>query len=591
MKPVPIVGAVVVLALAGFTWSRSHGAKVAEPTQYKLSAASIGDVRKTVSASGTLQPWTTVDVKSKAGGRIDLLAVDLGSVVKTGQIIAKIDPTDSQLTFDQAQADTQAAQAKEAQSGQSYELQIKQSDADIKQAKAQLDNARGLLAAAVSRQRSAKDQETAQPSLTAASIRQAKANYDAAVQDRAHLRATQAQDRASAQSTYDQALANYKNNEANLTRQKSLLARGFVSQQTVDTAQATADVTKSEVSSAKTKLDTLSDEQQTSRESADAKVAQTLAAWHSAQAQSIDVPGKHNSRTEADASVSQSAAQVALYEAQLSQAIANKRNIVIKQLDIANAKAGTTRAKASMTNAKSTLDQTVVGAPSDGVVLKKYVEQGTIITSGLSLNTSGASIVEIGDISRMYVDVSVDETDIAKVKIGQTVDVSFDAYPGVPFAGKVVKIDPQAQVESNVTTVHVRVEVDNKAPSFHSLKPAMNATCEFVVGEAHSVLTVSSDAIHNEGGVTTVDVATGGKTAPVDPATGMPPDPNTRIGIVIERRTVQVGQDGNDTTEIKSGLQAGEMVVTQTIIAAQAAPAIAGAAAFGGPPKGGPGPH
>src|SRR5947209_18942160 len=67
-----------------------------------------GDVVSSVSATGTLQALTTVDVKSNVGGRVDLLTVDVGSRVKKGQLIAKIDPTDTQSSYNQAKADDEA---------------------------------------------------------------------------------------------------------------------------------------------------------------------------------------------------------------------------------------------------------------------------------------------------------------------------------------------------------------------------------------------------------------------------------------------------------------------------------------------------
>ena len=58
-----------------------RAANAADKTQYKIAAAQFGAVKKTVSATGTLQPWSTVDIKSKAGGRVNALLVDVGSVV------------------------------------------------------------------------------------------------------------------------------------------------------------------------------------------------------------------------------------------------------------------------------------------------------------------------------------------------------------------------------------------------------------------------------------------------------------------------------------------------------------------------------
>jgi HlyD family secretion protein len=580
-----IIATVAALAVLGGAYLAigRRGPDTAKLTQYKVAKVERGTVRKTVSATGTLQPWTTVDIKSKAGGRVLALLVDVGTPVKKGQVIARIDPSDTQLAVNQARADIEAAIAKKEQSATQYELQKKQSQIAVNNAKAALDSARDALSSAQSRLDTARRQSKTQPSLTEASIAQAKANYNQAVTSRKQLDATNAQSRASAKSALDQAIANEKNAEANLARQKSLLAKGFVSQQAVDNAQASYDVARAQVSSARTKYNTLDEELEASVAAADARVAQALASLQSAQAGRIDIQNRQAEVRQAEAALRQARSQVVQAREALRQAYANLANNEIRKLDIASANASETRSRASLDNAEETLSQTTVRAPSDGVVLTKYVDTGTIITSGLSLNSTGSSIVQIGDTTRMYVDVKVDETDIANVDEGQKVEITMDAYEGVPFEGKVSRVYPQAVVEQNVTMIHVRVEVDNSSPTFRLLKPGMNATCEFVVDEKEDVLMVPSSAVTTSDDKSTVDIASGGKPAPADPATGQGEDPNVLIEVKTEKREVTIGLEGDDATEVVSGLKEGDTVVVQTI-----APATT--ASTGGSPIGGMGP-
>ncbi|HVT11442.1 MAG TPA: efflux RND transporter periplasmic adaptor subunit [Fimbriimonadaceae bacterium] len=582
-----------MLAVGAFFLYRWKSSEAAGKTQYRVATVTRGMLRKTVSATGTLQPWTTVDIKSKAGGRIDLLAVDVGDQVKAGQIIAKIDPTDSQLTYSQSKADTDAARAKESQSGATFDLQVKQSRSSIAEARAQLKSGIANRDAAAARLQTARDQDSAQPRQTALAIAESKANYDAAVQQREQLTATQAQDRATAKAAYDQAVANDQSAQAAFERQKALYAQGFASKQAVEQAQAAAGVTAASVASAKTKLDTIAAEQKAVLDNTDAKVRQALAELNTAKAQ-VDVQTRRNALAEAEAAYKQAAAQVGQLEAALQAAIADQANDRIKALDIASAHASTARATAALVNAKTTLDQTVVRAPSEGVVLTKYVEQGTIITSGLSLNSTGTSIVQLGDISRMYVSVLVDETDIASVTVGQKVNISMDAYPQIAFKGKVSRVNPEAQVSQNVTSVAVRVEIDNSEPGFKNLKPNMNATCEFVVEEKEGALSVPSDAIQSDAAGSYVQVVV--SPPAIAPAGGQSKRARGSAGeqtltdVKSERRAVVAGFEGDDRTEIVSGLQEGERIVVQTIAAtttnsnSQARGAIGGG--MGGPPRG-----
>ncbi len=585
---------VALLVLTGIVGGGGYGvsaylkaakARAAGETQFKIAPVALGDVKKTVSASGTLQPWSTVDIKSKAGGRVERLLVDVGDPVKPGLLLARIDPADSLLTVRQSKADLDSANARETQGDYQYQLQIKQSAIAIQTARAQLASAQASAEAARTRYQTALAQSTAQPTLTSALVAQSAATLDAAVRAREQLTQTQAQDLAQTQASVEQAKADAENAGLTLGRQQSLLQKGFVSQSIVDQATATARSVRAALTSAQKRLSTIGAAQQAERAAADARVVQAQASLRNAQAQ-IDVQSRRNSAQELAASVKQADAQVAQSRAALNQAIANQANNNIKREDIVSARATKERANASLINAQNTLDQTSVRSPSEGVVLQKYVEQGTIITSGLSLSSTGTSILQLGDISKMYVDVTVDETDIANVDEGQTVDVTIDAYPGVPFEGKVSRVNPQAISEQNVTTVHVRVEVDNSSASFRLLKPGMNATCEFVLGEQKNVVAVPSEAVKEDDNGSYVEVATGGKPAPADPTAAAPADPNTKIGVTKKRVPVVVGLVGNETTEITSGLKGGENIIVQTIEPEVATTPAAGA---GGSPFGGGG--
>ena len=505
------------------------------------------------------------------------------------------------MSVDQAQADIDSALARERQGQVSYQLQVRQSQIAIQTAQAQVASSRAQLASqranlrvAQARLETVQRQSSSQPGLTKAAIDSAEASLKQSQQAREQLRVTSEQQRVGAKATYDQAVANRDNQKVQVQRQKSLLDQGFVSQQAVDTAQSALDVNESQVLSAKSRLDSIDNDLRTQVGSADARVDQAQVALRQAKIQAVEIDNRKSSLDEQKATISQVKAAVAQAEAavrqneaSLSRAYAEQANNQVRAQDIATARATQARAKASFQNASIALDQTTVRAPREGIVLKKYVEQGTIITSGMSMAAGGGtSIVQIGDISKMYVDVTVDETDIANIEDNQTVEVSIDAYPGIPFEGKVTRVDPQALVEQNVTLVHVRVEVDNSDAKFKLLKPGMNATCEFVLSDAGEVVSVPSEAIHEDDQGKYVDVASGGKVAPAADATSQP-DPDTKIEIKKTRTPVEVGVVGNEATEIKSGLKDADVIVlSETEPEAPAAGAAAGGSPFGGGGRG-----
>jgi len=584
VKRFVFIGIVIALVAIGAVLYGAHlrAARAAQQTQYVLTTVSEGAVRKTVSATGTLQPWSTVDVKSKAGGTVNVLAVDVGSVVSKGQVLARIDPTDTLLAVNTAQAGIDGARAHTAQSRAQYGLQVAQSRIAIANAQAALEAAQASRASAEAQAASASGQAGAQPAQTQSAIGQAVANLNAAVQARQGLNATNPQDRASAQAAYDQAIANQKNAQAGLTRQTALVQKGYVAQQDVDTAQATYDVDAAQTQSAQERLRTLSAQQQAGVSAADAKVAQARAAVASARAGSVDIGTRRAAARQSLAVLAQANAQVQQAQATLDQARANVANNAIQSENIAYNTSQVQSNQASLTNATTTLKQTVVRAPRDGIVLTRSVTQGTIITSAISSVAAGTTIVTIGDISRMYVQATVDETDLASISQGQTVEADFEAYPGIPFDGKVILIEPQAVINQNVTQYNVRVEIDNSSPTFRLLKPGMNATCQFIVDNKDSVVSVPNDAIQqDDSGGSYVQVASGGHAPPPDPASTAPA--GALIDVHVTRRPVKTGVEGDDTTEITNGLKPGDKIVTQTIEPAPPTPAAGAASSpFGG---------
>ena len=189
-KVIGIVAAVVLVG-GGFWWkSKTSATAGAGKTQYKLTAVDTGEVKKTVSATGTLQAWKVVDIKARAGGELAFLGVDVGSRVTKDQILARIDPLDVQLTLNNAKADEVSAKAREAQSGKNYELQVRQSGITVKDAQAALLSAKANVKLAETRLQTAKLQSDAQPELTKAAIASAKANSDQALTNRRQLDAT-----------------------------------------------------------------------------------------------------------------------------------------------------------------------------------------------------------------------------------------------------------------------------------------------------------------------------------------------------------------------------------------------------------------
>jgi HlyD family secretion protein len=164
-------------------------------------------------------------------------------------------------------------------------------------------------------------------------------------------------------------------------------------------------------------------------------------------------------------------------------------------LDYANANAEVIRARVALDNARDQLDDTNVRAPISGTIIEKQVERGQVISSPTNDVGGGTVLLKMADLNLVQVRTLVDETDIGKIQPGQRATVTVDAFPNRPFSGTVLKIEPQALTEQNVTMFPVLVRIDNKEGL---LRPGMNAEVEIHVGRRDDVLAVPNVALRTQ---------------------------------------------------------------------------------------------
>jgi HlyD family secretion protein len=164
-------------------------------------------------------------------------------------------------------------------------------------------------------------------------------------------------------------------------------------------------------------------------------------------------------------------------------------------LDYANARAEVVRARVAVDDAKNQMDDTNVLAPITGTIIEKLVERGQVISSPTRDVGGGTVLLKMADLGLVQVRTLVDETDIGKIQVRQRATVTVDAYPNRPFDGTVLKIEPQAITEQNVTMFAVQVRIDNRAGL---LRPGMNSEVEIHVGQREDVLAVPNAALRTQ---------------------------------------------------------------------------------------------
>ncbi|MBQ8870854.1 MAG: efflux RND transporter periplasmic adaptor subunit [Alphaproteobacteria bacterium] len=147
------------------------------------------------------------------------------------------------------------------------------------------------------------------------------------------------------------------------------------------------------------------------------------------------------------------------------------------------------QAQASLDSAETELKYTKITSPVDGIVISKSVEVGQTVAASFS-TPELFSVAE--DLTKMEIEASVVEADIAKVKVGQTVRFNVDSFPDETFLGTVKQVRNQAVTTSNVVTYSVIIGIDN---SELLLKPGMTANVEIITAQKDDAVIVPNAAL------------------------------------------------------------------------------------------------
>jgi HlyD family secretion protein len=226
----------------------------------------------------------------------------------------------------------------------------------------------------------------------------------------------------------------------------------------------------------------------------------------------------------------------------------NTRDKAVSQISVDTSKlrqaeAQVAQNKASLQQLEEQLSYTTITSPMDGTILSRDVEIGDAVSSILVLGSTATLVMTIGDVTQVYVQGKVDESDIGKVYLGQAARIKVESFKDKTFLGKVTKIAPLGVEKDNVTTFEVRVSIDNPGGE---LKANMTANAEILLEEHKKVLTVPEQAVlYDKDRNASVEV----------------PDPKAKNG----RRKVDIkaGISNGTKTEVLAGLKENDKVILQ----------------------------
>jgi HlyD family secretion protein len=218
------------------------------------------------------------------------------------------------------------------------------------------------------------------------------------------------------------------------------------------------------------------------------------------------------------------------------------------------------------------LAHTQIVAPVDGTVISRNMDVGQTVAASFQAPT----IFQIAqDLTKMQVDTSVDESDVGPIRVGQQATFTVDAYPGVTFPGEVVQIRQAPINVQNVVTYDVVVSVSN--PDL-KLFPGMTANVRIINGSSPQALRLPVAALrfHPVAATPAPGSSKGqGKGGRRGGAAGAQASQSIYVleAKKLKRVPVKLGLTDGNYTEILSGLNEGQQVVTGTATTNKAAPA------------------
>jgi RND family efflux transporter MFP subunit len=244
--------------------------------------------------------------------------------------------------------------------------------------------------------------------------------------------------------------------------------------------------------------------------------------------------------------IQQAAAQVSSAQANLD----SLKNTPAPE-DVQVAELAVKQAQISLDQAKANLLNSQLIAPFDGTVADLNIQVG-------QQSSASAQPVILVDLSRLEAQVSIGETDLPRIKVGEAVQVTFDALPSQTYSATVTEVAYVGQTTSGVVNYPVTVALDKPGSQIRS---GMTANVTIVVEQRDNVLLVPNRAVKTTGKQKIVTVLKDGKPTPVN---------------------VTLGMSGDTQSEVTSGLNEGDVVEFQ-----QTTTTTSGGGGFGGPPGGG----
>ncbi len=567
----------VILVVSGglVYWGMSIWSGNQNETRYVLAAVTKDTIVVSVTGSGQVSGSNQIDLKTKVSGDVVSVPVQVGQTVKSGALIAQLDAREAQKAVRDAAANLESAK---------LSLQKLQQPADnlsLIQAENTLAKAKETKATAEADLLKAYDDGfntvsnvyldlpaimtglrdilySSSPSLGNSQwnidyYANAIAQYDRKVfiyRDDAEQKYTKAREQ------YDKNFSDYKGvsrSSATSTIEKSIT-------DTYETTKAIAEAVKS----ANNLIQFYKDKLIERNLSYPAIVTTHLASLNTYTGQTnehlLDLSTTRNSIQGEKDTIRNSERTI----------VENTESLVklragAEAVDIESSELTVRQRNNALIDAQEKLADYYIRAPFDGVVGKISVKRSDSAGSGSAV----ATLLTIQKVA----EISLNEVDAAKIKVGQKSTLTFDAIEGLSLTGKVVEVDAIGTVNQGVVTYNVKIAFDTQDDR---VKSGMTVNAAVITDVRQNVLAVPSSAVKSQGDsryVQIIDNPVAGSSDVQGVTSETPP----------REQTVQVGLSNDTMIEIMSGLEEGAQVVVRTITASTKTTTSQAPSLFGAP--------
>ena len=548
--------ALVLLATGSGVWAYRRWRTPDAAARYLLGTVERGTLNVTVSGSGQVSAANLVEVKPKAAGDVLSVQVVAGQTVKSGAVIAQLDAGDALKAV--RDAETSLASAK-------LSLEKLRRPAD---ALSLLQAEHALLTAENSKQQARDDLTKAYedgfnvvadafldlPDLMTSlhdilydnTLDGSQWNLDYYVNAIKAYDEKVFQYRDAANAAYQTARTAYDKNFSGYKAASRFSERAEIEaliDETYETVKGVAEAVKSAANLIQFYVDTLAERRAR---------PQTLSTTHLNSLNGHT--GTTNSNLLSLLSIRNSV------QSEKEAITAAERTIVERTAQLADLKAGTDpldlqtqelavrQREVALQDAREQLPDYTLRAPIDGVVAELNIKRGEAVSSG----TVAVTMISLQQLA----EITLNEVDVAAVQVGQKAILTFDAVEELSLTGMVAEIDTLGAVAQGVVSYAVKVTFDAQDPR---IKPGMSVSVNIITATKVDVLLTPNAAVKNQGSSVYVEMPDAQEITAIGSATSI------QLALPLRRQIVEVGLVNDESTEIVSGLEEGDRVITGSV--------------------------